>query len=167
MYTENIKIFYRFFTHKNLHYIYERINIQQRWFDLIKKDTSVHNCGRVEYAWLWPVSWDTSWCIVGSMNPTYYTTIHTLWFPAGSSTPASLRHYHPPLSHTNSASDQPWPSASLALGFAIVMAYGIWKKYIFTNSVSLLSILQMFKPLYKQFIWNNETYDTHKSHLKK
>lgn len=30
MYTENINIFYRFFTHKNLHYIYERINIQQR-----------------------------------------------------------------------------------------------------------------------------------------
>ena len=155
MYTENIKIFYRFFTHKNLHYIYiyiyiyiyEWINIQQRWFDLIKKDTSVHNCGKVEYAWLWPVSWDTSWCIVGSMNPTYYTTIHTLWFPAG-----LLQHNHPPLSHTNSASDQPWPSASLALDFAIVMAYGIWKKCIFTNPISLLLILQMVVLLYKQVI---------------
>lgn len=132
MYTENIK-FYRFFTHRNLHYLYERISIQQRWFDLIKKDTSVHNCSKVEYAWLWRVSWDTWWCIIGSMNPALYTTTHTLWFPAGLCTPASLlqsevQHSRPPPLHACSASAQPWPSTSLSLGFAIVMAYGIWKQ---------------------------------------
>lgn len=54
MYTENIK-FYHFFTHRNMHYLYERISIQQRWFDLIKKKTllyiiavklSMHDCDK-------------------------------------------------------------------------------------------------------------------------
>lgn len=129
MYTENIK-FYHFFTHRNLHYLYERISIQQRWFDLIKKDTSVHNCSKVEYAWLWQVSWDTWWCIVGSMNRAFYTTTHIFWFPAGLCTPASLlqsraQHSRPPATITRTFSLSP-VTAQYFSNPRLCNCHGLW-----------------------------------------